>query len=163
MIRDVKEEDCKAIADIYNVYVISSTATFETEPVSYEEMRARINAISQSYPYFVYEINGEIAGYCYAHAWKGRAAYSKTLETTVYVSEKFQRKGIGKELIANLIAECRKRGYEVLIACITAENKISYNIHIKMGFKQASLFERVGIKFGRHLDVVDLILDLKIS
>ncbi|MDE6527902.1 MAG: GNAT family N-acetyltransferase [Muribaculaceae bacterium] len=160
MIRSVTANDCKAIADIYNNFVLNSTATFEIVPLSYNEMRARIETLSESYPYFVCELDGEIAGYCYAHAWKDRAAYSKTLETTVYIAEKFQGRGIGTALISQLIDECRARGVEVLVACITAENQASCAIHRKLGFKQASFFEKVGIKFGRHLDVVDFTLHL---
>lgn len=153
--------DCKAIAGIYNGYVESSTATFETEPVSEEEMRRRISDIAASYPYLVYEVDSKIAGYCYAHAWKERAAYSKTLETTIYLSEGYKGKGIGRMLMTELIEECRKRGYHALIACITAENEESRAFHLKSGFKQVSLFEKVGIKFGRRLDVVDYELLLK--
>lgn len=49
-------------------------------------MRGRIDSISSAFPYFVYEYDGELIGYCYAHLWKEREAYSKTLETTVYSS-----------------------------------------------------------------------------
>lgn len=160
MIRNVKDDDCHAIAEIYNEYVVNSTASFETDPVTAEEMLRRINTIYPAFPYFVYEKDGRILGYCYAHPWKERAAYSKTLETTVYIADKFRGKGLGKALIGRLIDECRHRGYEVLVACVTAENKASREMHLKMGFKQASLFERVGIKFGRHLDVVDFSLHL---
>ncbi len=155
MIRKVRLTDCKAIADIYNDYIVNSTATFETEPVSKNEMERRISNIMARYPYLVYEINGEIVGYCYAHAWKERAAYRKTLETTVYVSAKCWGKGIGKQLMVNLIEECRQQDYSALIACITAENDKSRAFHLKFGFKQVSLFEKVGVKFGRTLDVVD--------
>ena len=161
MIRKVSMTDCKTIIDIYNGYVKNSTATFETEPVSEDEMRQRISVIVSSYPYLVYEIDGKIAGYCYAHAWKERAAYSKTWETTIYLSEKYKGKGIGRLLMAELIEECRTRGCHVLIACITSENEESRAFHLKFGFKQVSLFEKVGIKFGRRLDVVDYELLLK--
>lgn len=160
MIRSVNGDDCESIAEIYNDYVVNSTATFETEPITAEEMRGRISSIYPAFPYFVYEEDGKIRGYCYAHAWKERAAYSKTLETTVYIADKYRGRGIGKILVSRLIDECRKRGYEVLVACITAENKASCEMHLKMGFKQVSLFEGVGIKFGRHLDVADFTLDL---
>lgn len=161
MIRPVRTDDCTAIANIYNEYVLNSTATFETEVVTIEEMYRRIDAISCNYPYFVYEENGNVVGYCYAHAWKERAAYSKTLETTIYVENDSQGKGIGLKLLKHLIEECRTLGYEVLVACITAENTTSCDFHRKMGFKQVSLFEKVGIKFGRHLDVVDYIFYLR--
>ena len=48
MVRQVKLQDAKAIADIYNEYVVHSVATFDTEPVQEEEMRTRIAEISSS-------------------------------------------------------------------------------------------------------------------
>lgn len=162
MIREVTSADYRSIAEIYNGYVLGSTATFETEPVSVEEMSRRIKSISSTYPYYVYELNGELAGYCYAHAWKERAAYSQTLETTIYLSPAHQGKGIGKQLMLRLIADCRSRGYHALIACITAENQRSRRFHEKLGFRQVSLFQEVGKKFSRPLDVADyeLLLDM---
>lgn len=161
MIRGVNPADCKAITDIYNVYIKSSTATFETEPVSEDEMRQRISDIAASYPYLVYEADGKIVGYCCAHAWKERAAYFRTLETAIYLSEEYKGKGIGRKLMTELIEECRRQDYYVLIACITSENEESSAFHLKLGFRQVSLFEKVGIKFGRRLDVADYELLLK--
>ncbi len=97
----------------------------------------------------------------YARPWKERAAYNKTLETTVYLSPRYQGKGVGKLLMSKLIEECAKRGDHVLIACITAENEASRMFHSKLGCKQVSLFENVGIKFGCELDVADYELQLK--
>lgn len=94
MIREVRPEDTGSITVIYNEYVAHSVITFETEPVREEEMRSRITGIVSHFPYFVYETEGKIAGYCYAHAWKERAAYRYTLETTVYLASEYQGKGI---------------------------------------------------------------------
>lgn len=161
MIRRVNEDDGKGIAEIYNEYVLNSTASFEMQPVSEKEMKDRISAIGSRYPYWVCEIDNAVVGYCYARPWKERAAYNKTLETTVYLSPRYQGKGIGRLLMSKLIEECAKRGDHVLIACITAENEASGMFHSKLGFKQVSLFESVGIKFGCELDVADYELQLK--
>lgn len=155
MIRCVELTDTKTITAIYNEYVINSVATFETEPVSETEMRSRISEISSYFPYLVYEADGEVVGYCYAHVWKEKAAYKYTLETTIYLSPKYQGKGIGKQLMTRLIDECRVAGYHACIACITEGNEGSNQLHLKLGFKQVSHFEKVGIKFGRWLDVLD--------
>lgn len=155
MIRKVTIQDAQTIADIYNVYVLNSVATFETEPVTLQEMCRRIEEISAKYPYLVYEEDGKILGYCYAHSWKTRAAYSRTLETTVYVDAVSQKRGIGKELMKHLIDECRQTGAHVLIACVTGGNEGSVILHQKLGFRQASHFRQVGKKFGNWLDVVD--------
>ncbi len=155
MIRTVGLQDAKAIADIYNEYVVNSVITFDTESVSEEEMQAHIAELSAGYPYLVYEVEGEIAGYCYAHVWKTKAAYRHTLETTVYLSPRYRGRGIGKELMQRLIEECRRAGFHALIACITEGNEASVALHLKLGFKQVSHFEEVGMKFNRKLDVYD--------
>ena len=96
MIRRVELKDTGDITEIYNEYVVNSIVTFETEAVSEAEMYVRISEISSHYPYFVYEVDGRVVGYCYAHAWKERAAYKYTLETAVYLSPEYSGKGIGK-------------------------------------------------------------------
>lgn len=117
MIRKATVKDAKAVADIYNGYVANSVATFETEPVSKKEMAARISEISARFPYLVCETeSGEIAGYCYAHAWKERAAYADTWENAVYLSPAHTGKGIGSLLMERLIEECRGGGCHALIA-----------------------------------------------
>ena len=146
MIRRVELRDSKTIADIYNEYVIHSVATFETKPLKEGEMRSRIIEIFKNFPYWVYEVDDRVVGYFFANPWKQRA---------VYVSPDYVGKGIGKALMRKLIEECRKSGYHALIACITSGNEVSDSLHLKLGFKQVSFFEQVGLKFGRWLDVAD--------
>lgn len=155
-IRPVTPADHEAILNIYNHYVTDTIISFETEPLTLSEMSRRINDISSKYPYFVCEASdGSIAGYCYAHQWKERAAYSNTLETTIYLSPHHTGSGIGRELMETLIDSCRKSGFETLIACITYGNHASCRLHENLGFTKASHFHRVGKKFGLSLDVVD--------
>ena len=160
MIRPVTATDAHRIVDIYNDYILNTTISFETKPLTVEQMRCRIEEIASHCPYIVWEEDGEIAGYCYAHPWKERAAYHLTLETTVYLSPQYFRKGIGSQLMQRLIEDCRKMGFKVLIACITADNEASIEMHRHLGFKQVSYFEQVGEKFGKMLDVVDMQLNL---
>ncbi|HIZ26128.1 GNAT family N-acetyltransferase [Barnesiella sp. An55] len=156
MIREVNPQtDAAAITGIYNEYILHSTISFETQPLTVEAMHDRIAHIANQYPYFVAEEGGVIVGYCYAHPWKERAAYGHTLETTVYLSPESQSRGIGKQLMLKLIGECRARGYRALIACITGNNEASRTFHERLGFSQVSLFKEVGYKLGQWLDVVD--------
>lgn len=155
MIRRMELRDAGAVAAIYNEYVEHSVATFDTEPVREGDMRFRIFDLASCFPCFVYEEEGEIAGYCYAHPWKERTAYRYTLETTVYVARGREGKGIGGALMRKLIEECRRDGYHALIACITEGNAASDALHVKLGFRRVSHFKEVGLKFGRWLDVAD--------
>lgn len=69
MIRNVKPEDIPAITNIYNTYITNTCITFETEPVSEKEMERRMRSFTdKNYPYLVYEKDGKVIGYCYAHA-----------------------------------------------------------------------------------------------
>lgn len=155
MIRRVTSADAVSIVEIYNRYVIDSEISFETEPLSVEAMRQRIAAIAAEYPYFVYEDEEGIAGYCYAHAWKERAAYCHTWETTVYLTPGREGQGIGSQLMMQLIEACRAAGCHALVACITADNERSCALHRRLGFEQVSSFREVGRKHGKWLGVVD--------
>lgn len=155
-IRAARAEDIPAITQIYNEYILHSTATFETEVLAEAEMLRRLRDIMPEYPYLVAEVGGEVAGYCYAHPWKERFAYRHTLEATVYLSPDQRGRGMGRQLMERLVATCRTMsGCHALVACITAENEASCALHRKLGFRQVSCFREVGYKFGRWLDVVD--------
>ncbi len=160
MIRNVTTSDAEAIVEIYNEYILNTTISFEMEPLTVEQMRRRIEEISTHCPYLVWEKDGEVMGYCYAHPWKERAAYHNTLETTVYLSPRHLHKGIGTKLMKRLIEECRQAGFKVLIACITANNEASIEMHHRLGFRQVSHFVQVGEKLGQVLDVIDMQLTL---
>lgn len=160
MIQNFSKEHVPAITEIYNRYITESTASFEVQPLTAEQMEARAVGIAASYPYYVAIKEGCVVGYCYAHPWKERAAYGKTLETTIYLAEDAQHAGIGHQLMETLIEDCRRRGFRSLIACITAENTASCLFHESLGFKKVSFFEEVGEKFGRLLSVVDYQLKL---
>lgn len=155
MIRPVTLQDATALTAIYNEYILHSTATFEVHPIDKQEMQKRIAEISSDCPYFVYETDGKIIGYCYAHPWKIREAYSRTWETTIYIARGHEGKGAGKQLMQQLIEACRHRHIHVLIACITSENTTSRDFHAALGFKQVSSFDEVGRKFGRWLGITD--------
>lgn len=155
IIRPVSPQDALDIAEIYNEYILHSTATFETEPLSVEEMRIRLCEISADFPYFVYERQGRVMGYCYAHLWKERAAYCHTYETTIYLHPQVLGASIGKRLMQKLIETCRERDCHALIACITEENEASCRFHERLGFRRVSHFRQVGRKLGRWLDIVD--------
>ncbi len=161
IIRPVTPADYEAITNIYNHYISSTVISFETATLSIDEMSERIKKISADYPYFV-SVNpeGGIDGYCYAHPWKERAAYSGTLESTVYLHPDRTGSGIGVKLMESLIEECRRRGVDNLIACITYGNHTSCRMHERLGFTKVSHFHHVGRKFGKMLDVVDYQLSL---
>ncbi len=156
MIRRARTEDVPRIAEIYNHYVLNSVETFEVEAVSCREMERRMGEVLATGPYIVYaDGDGRVLGYAYAHPWKERRAFHITFETTVYVDHTCRHRGIGMQLMEELISQCRPLPIHALIACITGGNEASTALHRRLGFRQVSLFREVGFKFGRLLDIVD--------
>lgn len=147
--------DVSEIARIYAHYVTHTVVTFDTKVPSEKEMCERLQPIIRNCPAWVCVEEGKIAGYCYAHGWKTKKAYSATAETTIYLHPDYLRKGYGRILMEQLIKDCRERSYHALVACITIPNEPSVKLHEKLGFKQVSHFHEVGRKFDKWLDVAD--------
>ena len=161
MIRAATPQDAERIAEIYNHYVLTSTATFETEPVAPEAMRARIEAIrAEGYPYWVYETNGRVEGYAYLGRWKERCAYETTAEVSLYVASDTRGRGVGRQLLAHLLSTADRNRFHALVACIALPNDPSAALHERMGFRQVSQMDEVGRKFGAWCSIGHWILYL---
>ena len=138
MIRPATPEDAAALTEIYNYYIENTCVTFETEPLSREQMRRRIEEISAEGPYFVHESGGCADGYCYAHRLGQRAAYEGSMELSLYLAPSSTGKGIGSELMGKMIEECRTRGYRALFCLVTDDNEASV---LQVRFREGRLPE----------------------
>ena len=165
MIRAVKLEDAKEIAEIYNYYILNSCVTFEELPVSAEEMRGRIEVAYLKFPWLVFEKDNEILGYACASSWKPRSAYKHTVEITVYLKKEATKNGIGSLLYAALIGQLTDLGFHAVIGGISLPNEASIALHEKFGFEKIAQFKEVGYKFKKWIDVgyYELLINKKSS
>ncbi len=152
-IRKVKLTDSAQIADIYNYYILNTHHTFETEPLSADEMRQRIAETSEDYPYLIAEYEGVIQGYVYAAQFKLRQAYKHSVEVSIYVRNQAKQKGIGSELYQRLLEELAETDVHALMAGISLPNEASVRFHEKLGYEKVAHFKEVGYKLGRWVDV----------
>ena len=152
-IRPVTLEDAAQIAEIYNYYIQNTHQTFETEPLTGDEMKKRIVEYSEKYPYLVAEENGEIYGYAYAVQFKMRQAYAYSAEVSIYVKNEAKQKGIGSRLYAKLFNELGETHIHAIVAGISLPNDASVRFHERHGFTKVAHFREVGYKLGRWVDV----------
>lgn len=152
-VRPFAPGDEDRIAEIYNHYIRNTVITFEEEPLSVQQMRERIHGYLVDYPWFVCELDGQIAGYSYAAKFHSRAAYRHTVETTVYVRNGCERRGIGKALYEPLLAHLAAHGCHVALAAIALPNDASVGLHEAVHFQKVGHFCEVGRKLGRWVDV----------
>jgi len=153
MIRQGTTSDAAAIAEIYNHYVRKTVVTFEEVPVAVEDMAQRILDVGERYSWLVWDDGGRAVGWAYATAWKARSAYRFSVETTVYVAESHQGRGIGLALYGKLLEELKARNVHSAVGGIALPNPASIALHEKLGFKKIAQFVEVGRKFDRWVDV----------
>lgn len=155
-IRAASLDDIPTITAIYGNSVLGETASWELSPPDESEMRRRMQTLfEQSYPYFVAEVEEQVAGYSYASSYRPRPGYRFTVEDSVYVDPKYQRRGIACRLLTTVIDACTARHFRQMIAVIgDSENVASIELHRSLGFVQVGLLPTIGFKFGRWLDGV---------
>jgi len=152
-IRKAAESDIAGITEIYNEAVLTTTATFDTEPKSLAERGEWFRSHDARHPIWVAVLDGRVVGWISLSPWSDRAAYNDTGETSFYVKSEHRGKGIGNALLRSLIQEAQRLRYHTLIARIAGESDVSLHVHEKFGFVCAGIIKEVGLKFGRLLDV----------
>ncbi len=155
-IRPAIAANLPSITEIYADAVRVGTATFELVPPDLAEMTRRFQALTDSgFPYLVAMLDGHVAGYAYAGPYRPRPAYRFTVENSVYLRPAVHRRGVGRQLLQRLIAECETRGFRQMIAVIgDSANAASIGVHEACGFQMVGTHPNVGLKFGRWLDTV---------
>ena len=151
-LRFVRPEDCPALLEIYAQY-IHTPITFEYELPSQAEFARRILEFSDFYPYLVWEEDGTILGYAYAHRQFERAAYQWNVELTVYLDQNAQARGLGTRLYRAVIELVRRQGMTYAYAYVTGGNARSCRLHERLGFTLASVFPNTGYKNGAWQDM----------
>ncbi|MYN14599.1 GNAT family N-acetyltransferase [Pusillimonas sp. TS35] len=155
-IRDATSDDIASVQAIYAHHVLNSIYTFEEIPPTVDEMRQRLDKITnQGLPFLVAVLDGVVVGYAYAGLYRPRIAYRYTLEDSIYLSPQQSGKGLGKVLLAELLRRCEQGPWRQMIAVIAGhDNRSSISLHRSLGFAYVGAQPATGYKLGRWIDVV---------
>jgi phosphinothricin acetyltransferase len=155
-LRDARTSDLPAITEIYCESVLTGVASYEISPPSQAEMESRFVAItSQGYPYIAAEADdGTLLGYAYASAFRTRPAYRWLVEDSIYLAPEARGQGIGKALLADLLARCTTLGFRQMVAVIGGASPASVSVHRAAGFAMTGTLNGTGFKHGVWLDTV---------
>ncbi len=156
VLRDATDTDLSAIHAIYAHHVLHGLGSFEEVPPSAEEMTQRYRTVrDKAMPYVVVTQDDKILGYAYAGVYRPRIAYRHTVEDSIYVAHDAAGKGVGKMLLAELIARCTAMGFRQMVAVIgDSANMGSIGVHKALGFEMTGHLKSVGFKFGRWVDSI---------
>ena len=156
VVRPSTDADLPDIARIYGDAVRHGTGTFELDaPDTAEMARRRADVLDKGLPWLTAEREGRVIGYAYANHFRPRRAYRFCLEDSIYLDESVRGQGVGRVLLAELLAQCEARGARQMLAVIgDGANAGSVGVHRACGFESCGQFAAAGWKFGRWLDVV---------
>lgn len=155
-IRPSRPQDVAEMARIYAWHVTHGTGTFELDVPDEAEMgRRRDGVLAQGLPWLVAERGASVLGYAYAAPFRPRRAYRFCLEDSIYLDPQARGLGVGRLLLAELIARCEAGGARQMIAVIgDAANAASIGVHRALGFEMVGTMKSAGWKFDAWRDVV---------
>lgn len=154
LVRPAMRADAEAINAIQNHYVVHSTATFLTEPLTLAQRLAWLEDRSPAHPVTVATVEGAVVGWGALGEFRGRPAYRHSVEFSIYVHHERHRGGIGRALLADLTGRASSLGHHALIGGCCSESTAILGLLESAGFSRVAHFPEVGWKFERWLDVV---------
>jgi L-amino acid N-acyltransferase len=156
-LRTAVGDDAEAIRAIYNHEVTATTSTFDLVPRSLADQQRWLEARAGAFAAIVAvdEVapGSPLAGFASLSPYKDRAAYSTTVEDSVYVDRRSSGRGVGTLLLTRLVDIARESGFHAVMARIEAGGAASRALHAKCGFELVGIERQVGRKFNRWLDV----------
>lgn len=143
------------ILDILNHAILTSTALYDYEARSLEQMqewfeqKQRLNAPVVG----ILNEQGALMAFGSYGPFRNFPAYKYTVEHSVYVHKEHQGKGLGRAVLTRLVELAEANDLHVMVGAIDANNAASVSLHQKLGFSCVGTLPAVGFKFGRWLDL----------
>jgi len=167
-IRLAEAGDAEAIRSIYNREVVEDVNTFDLVPRTVSEQAAWLDAHAGAHLALVAAESAEqvtghvgaggetVLGFGSLSPYRDRAAYSTTVENSVYVDPEHRRRGVGRLILLELVQLAASHGFHTVIARIVGHNEASIGLHLACGFEMVGVEKEVGRKHRQWLDVVEL-------
>jgi L-amino acid N-acyltransferase YncA len=142
--------DWDAVAAIYRRGLDTGHASFETSVPAYEEW----DAAHLADPRLVARLDVAVVRWAALSPVSERCVYGGVAEDSVYVAPELGGRGIGRQLLAELVRLAEGAGIWTVQAGIFPENTASLALHERCGFRVVGRRERLGRHRGVWRDVV---------
>jgi phosphinothricin acetyltransferase len=135
----MNDSDSQVVLKIYRKGLETRNATFETILPSWKDWEQTHHNFCR----LVFVNSGSVVGWTALSPFSARTCYSGVAEISIYVDPEHAGKGIGHALMAHLIRESEKNGIWTIQASVFPENHATLQLHLKHGFREVGLRERV--------------------
>jgi len=88
-----------------------------------------------------------VAGYACSGAFRNRATYQRTSETSVYLAPDTIRRGAGTSLYTEMLWLPRQDEIHLVVAVVSRPNPASKAFHASLGFTEVGTLDEIGCKF----------------
>jgi len=156
LFREANFDDLYFVLDLYNYYLSNTTASFDYEKITLEELQARLSYHKKKYKTFlVCDGTAEnVIGFCFLTQFRKKPAYDKTAEMGLYLKPEKTGKKVGPMIVTFLEEYAKENQIEVIIATISGENINSAKLFESMGYERCAHYKKIATKFGRRLDLL---------
>ena len=157
LITPLLKNHLKEAHKIYNYYIKNSFSNFEEKKISFKDFIMNYKNInSKKLPYLVALKNKNVVGIAYLSQFREKSGYRFTFENTIYIHNKYIKKGIGSKLLKELINVSKKnKNIKLIVAVIgSIDSQSSLKIHQKLGFKKVGRLTKVGFKKNKWIDSI---------
>lgn len=142
--------DWPAVRAIYEAGIATGDATFETAAPDWPAWDAAHLADHR----LVARDGGRVIGWVALAPVSDRCAYAGVAEDSIYIAPDAQGRGVGRALLAAVVASAERDGIWTIQTGIFPENRASVRLHRACGFRVVGLRERLGRLHGRWRDVL---------
>jgi phosphinothricin acetyltransferase len=145
MIRNLQNSDARAVLDIYQQGLDSGEASFETRAPDWPHWNAKYLPFCR-----LVKLQGKtLQGWAALAPVSARDCYRGVAEVSIYVASAHSGKGVGNELMAALVAASEENGIWSLYSSIFPENEATRRLHLRHGFREVGVRERIARQNGR--------------
>ena len=140
-----------AVRAIYKEGLATGNATFTTDAPTWEDWNT--SHLSHSRLVAV-DTAGMVLAWASLSPVSGRCVYGGVAEVSMYVAAGARGQGVGRRLLAVLVASSESNGIWTLQAGIFPENQASLALHAGAGFRTVGYRERIGLLHGTWRNTV---------
>ncbi len=139
-IREMLASDGNTVVAIYGQGIVTGHATFQEDSSDWQHWHeghlpeCRLVAV----------VDGAVVGWAGLSAVSNRCVYRGIAEVSIYIADKAKGQGVGKALMAALIAASETADIWTLQSSIFAENTASIKLHESYGFRIMGIREKIG-------------------
>jgi L-amino acid N-acyltransferase YncA len=151
IVRDLDETDWPVVAAIFEEGIATGLATFETAAPDWpawddSHLPGTLRVVAEE--------GGELTGFAALSPVSTREAYRGVVENSLYVSERACGKGVGTQLLTELVRRAEAAGIWTIQTSIFPENLASLAVHLRVGFRVVGRRERIGKLHGAWRDTL---------